>query len=191
MLSTTDAIVLSLQPYSDKAHILHAYTRAYGRVNYKVYGLGRKHAIGLYTPLSLIRVTASYPVSGMPTIKETTTNSSSLLADTAFSQQTVRLFISEVLYHVLRHPMPDEPMFEYLTQAILELSRTEKPQNFHVQFLIGLAAMLGFGMEQEPSLPTSRSERQQTLRNLCKYFEEHVETWEEPKSLNVLMEVFD
>ena len=191
MLSTTDAIVLSLQPYSDKAHILHAYTRAYGRVNYKVYGLGRKHAIGLYTPLSLIRVTASYPVSGMPTIKETTTNSSSLLADPAFSQQTVRLFISEVLYHVLRHPMPDEPMFEYLTQAILELSRTEKPQNFHVQFLIGLAAMLGFGMEQEPSLPTSRSERQQTLRNLCKYFEEHVETWEEPKSLNVLMEVFD
>ena len=191
MLSTTDAIVLSLQPYSDKAHILHAYTRAYGRVNYKVYGLGRKHAIGLYTPLSLIRVTASYPVSGMPTIKETTTNSSSLLADTAFSQQTVRLFISEVLYHVLRHPMPDEPMFEYLTQAILELSRTEKPQNFHVQFLIGLAAMLGFGMEQEPSLPTSRSERQQTLRDLCKYFEEHVETWEEPKSLDVLMEVFD
>lgn len=191
MLSTTDAIVLSLQPYSDKAHILHAYTRAYGRVNYKVYGLGRKHAIGLYTPLSLIRVTASYPVSGMPTIKETTTNGSSLLADTAFSRQTVRLFISEVLYHVLRHPMPDEPMFEYLTQAILELSRTEKPQNFHVQFLIGLAAMLGFGMEQEPSLPTSRSERQQTLRDLCKYFEEHVETWEDPKSLDVLMEVFD
>lgn len=191
MLSTTDAIVLSLQPYSDRAQILHAYTRAYGRVNYKVYGLGRKHAIGLYTPLSLIRITASYPVSGMPTIKETTTNGTFSIADAPFAKQTVRLFISEVLYHVLRHPMPDEPMFAYLAQAVEELNTTDEPQNFHVQFLIGLATMLGFGMAQEPVLPRSRSERQQTLRDLCKYFEEHVETWEEPKSLDVLMEVFD
>lgn len=191
MLSTTDAIVLSLQPYSDRAQILHAYTRAYGRVNYKVYGLGRKHAIGLYTPLSLIRITASYPVSGMPTIKETTTNGTFSIADAPFAKQTVRLFISEVLYHVLRHPMPDEPMFAYLAQAVEELNTTDEPQNFHVQFLIGLATMLGFGMAQEPVLPRSRSERQQTLRKLCTYFEEHVETWEEPKSLDVLMEVFD
>lgn len=190
MLSTTDAIVLSLQPYSDRAHMLHAYTRAYGRVNYKVYGLGRKHAIGLYTPLSLIRITASYPVSGMPTIKETTTNTPSI-GNSPFATQTVRLFISEVLYHVLRHPMPDEPMFDFLAQAVEELNATDEPQNFHIRFLIGLAAMLGFGMEQEPPIPATRNERQQTLRNLCAYFEKHVETWEEPKSLYVLMEVFD
>lgn len=45
MLTTTEAIVLSLQPYSDKAHILHAFTRAGGRVNYVVYGLGRKKKV--------------------------------------------------------------------------------------------------------------------------------------------------
>lgn len=191
MLSTTDAIVLSLQPYSDKAHILHAYTRAYGRVNYKVYGLGRKHAIGLYSPLSVIRITASYPVSGMPAIKETTTNASFSAAGSPFAKQTVRLFISEVLYHVLRHPMPDEPMFEFIAQAIEELNHTGEPQNFHVQFLIGLATMLGFGMEHTPPLPATRAERQKALRDLCDYFEEHVETWQEPKSLDILMEVFD
>ena len=39
-MSTINAIVLSLQPHSDKAHILHAYTREHGRVNYMVYGVG-------------------------------------------------------------------------------------------------------------------------------------------------------
>lgn len=201
MLSTTDAIVLALQPYSDKAHILHAYTRAYGRVNYKVYGLGRKHAIGMYAPLSLIQITASYPASGLPTLRETVIQRSGLTAPRSYSEavlqrsglykQTISLFISEVLYHVLRHPMPDEPMFEFLAQAIQELNATDEPQNFHIQFLIGLATMLGFGIEQEPPLPATRTERQKTLRTLCAYYEEHVETWQEPKSLDILMEVFD
>ena len=203
MLSTTDAIVLALQPYSDKAHILHAYTRAYGRVNYKVYGLGRKHAIGMYAPLSLIQITASYPASGIPTLREAVQQTKAVLQSEGRScseavlqhrglyRQTISLFIAEVLYHVLRHPMPDEPMFEFLAQAIQELNATDEPQNFHIQFLIGLATMLGFGIEQDPPLPTTRTERQKTLRTLCAYYEEHVETWQEPKSLDILMEVFD
>ena len=194
MLSTTDAIVLSLQPQSDKAHILHAYTRAGGRVNYKVYGLGRKHPIGMYMPLSLIRITADYPANGLPTIRETT----SLSAKRSWSdleaglyKQTVSLFISEVLYHVLRHPMTDEPMYDFIEQAVQALDQTDQPQNFHLQFLIAFAAKLGFAMEQEPDLPRTRKERQEVLQQLCTYFKEHVETWENPRSLDVLMEVFD
>jgi hypothetical protein len=70
MSVTTDAIVLSLQPHSDKAHVLHAYTRAGGRVNYMVYGLGRKHPIGMYMPFSLIQITASNDPLKPPTVKE-------------------------------------------------------------------------------------------------------------------------
>ena len=206
MLTTTDAIVLSLQPHSDKAHVLHAYTRASGRVNYMVYGLGRKHAIGLYTPLSLIRITAECPHNGLPTLREAVCQRSGLSAiavcqsegrsnsDSGLYKQTIRLFVAEVLYHVLRHPMVDEPMFEFLAQAVQELETIESPQNFHVQFLIDFAAKLGFAIT-EPSdlllMPQSRIERQQALRKLCAYFEEHVETWQTPKSLDVLTEVFD
>ena len=201
MLSTTDAIVLSLQPQSDKAHILHAYTRAGGRVNYKVYGLGRKHPIGMYMPLSLIRITADYPANGLPTIRETVLQRSGLTAKRSYSEtvlqrsglykQTVSLFIAEVLYHVLRHPMTDEPMYDFIEQAVQALDQTDQPQNFHLQFLIAFAAKLGFAMEQEPDLPRTRKERQEVLQQLCTYFEEHVETWENPRSLDVLMEVFD
>lgn len=194
MLSTTDAIVLSLQPHSDKAHVLHAYTRAGGRINYMVYGLGRKNPIGLYTPLSLIRITASCPPNGVPAVKEACFSPCISQPSTFISdpyKRTIALFISEVLHNVLRHPMPDDPMFDFLIQAIEELDCTEQPQNFHVLFMMGFAEKLGFAMERTPSLPHSREERQMTLRTLCAYFAEHVETWQNPKSLDILMEVFD
>ena len=186
MLHTTDAVVLSLQPHSDKAHVLHAYTRASGRVNYMVYGLGKKHAIGMYSPLSVIQITAD---DKSLRTAQLTYVPVSLNADPY--KRSIALFLSEVLYHVLRHPMEDEPMYAYIAQAVEELDQTDEPQNFHLRFLIGLAAKLGFAMSEEPAVPHTRAERQKQLRSLCAYFAEHVETWQEPKSLEILMEVFD
>lgn len=190
MLNTTDAIVLSLQPHSDKAHILHAYTRASGRVNYMVYGLGRKNTAGKYSPLSIVQLTAderSIRTAQLSFVPMTTV--------TDPYKRTIALFISEVLYHVLRHPTPDEPMFDFIAQAIQALDEAEEPQNFHIDFLIGLAAKLGFAIPEDDALmavvPHTRTERQKKLRDLCAYFEEHVETWQDPKSLNILTEVFD
>ena len=192
MLSTTDAIVLCLQPQSDKAHVLHTYTRAGGRVNYKVYGLGRKNTAGKYTPLSILQLTTderSVRTAHLLFVPQT------LVTDPY--KRTIALFISEILHNVLRHPMVDEPMFDFLVQSIKELdslpltSEEFSLANFHLQFLIDFAAKLGFAMESEPSLPHTREERQKQLRSLCSYFEEHVETWQTPHSLDVLMEVFD
>ena len=205
MSVTTDAIVLSLQPHSDKAHVLHAYTRAGGRVNYMVYGLGRKHPIGMYMPFSLVQITASNDPLKPPTVKEVCQRSglsqtwkrSNSASD--LYKQSVRLFIAEVLYHVLRHPMPDEPMFDFLEHAVEMLGESDEPQNFHLAFLAGFAAQLGFGIpeDDEPAhrallkTPLTRAERQAQLRAMCAYFQEHVETWQTPRSLDILMEVFD
>ena len=186
MLSTTDAIVLSLQPHSDKAHVLHAYTRTGGRVNYMVYGIGKKNTSGKYSPLSIVQLTTdekSIRTAQLTFVPTTTV--------TDPYKRTIALFISEVLYHVLRHPMTDEPMFDFIAQAVQELDECEEPQNFHLHFLVGLAAKLGFAMEKEPAVPLTRKQRQEQLRALCSYFEEHVETWEAPRSLDILMEVFD
>ena len=195
MLATTDAIVLSLQPYSDKAHVLHAYTRAGGRVNYMVYGLGRKNTAGKYSPLSILQLTTD---DKSVRTAQLTYVPTSLTTDPY--KRTIALFLSEVLHHVLRHPMTDEPMYDFIAKSIEELDRTDEPQNFHLHFLIDFAAMLGFAIPltsnplTTPPLtlnPLTRSERQQALRELCRYFNEHVDTWQTPKSLDVLMEVFD
>ena len=186
MLHTTDAIVLSLQPHSDKAHVLHAYTRDGGRVNYRVYGIGRKNAAGVYNPLSLIQITADDY-----SIRSAQLNYVSTTTTTNPHKQAIALFLGEVLYHTLRHPMPDEPMFEFIAEAVKALDTTSEPQNFHLQFLIGFAEKLGFAMQDTLPLPRTRTERQEQLRRLCAYFDEHVETWSEPRSLDILMEVFD
>ena len=194
MYSTLDAIILSLQPHSDKAHILHAYTRTGGRVHYNVYGLGRKNAAGTYAPLSIVQLTTderSVRTAQLAYIPRT--------LNTDPYKRTIVIFISEVLYHVLRHPMTDEPMYDFIAQSIQELDRTDTPQNFHLAFLAGFAEKLGFAIPEDSSLPyssishqpTTRTQRQIALRALCEYFAEHVETWQKPKSLDILMEVFD
>jgi recombinational DNA repair protein (RecF pathway) len=151
-----------------------------------VYGIGRKNTSGRYNPLSILQLTTderSIRTAQLTFVPRT--------IDTDPYKRTIALFISEVLYHVLRHPMSDEPMFDFIAQSIQELDETDEPQNFHLAFLIGLAAKLGFAMSEELPLPQTRTERQKQLRALCAYFEEHVETWKTPRSLDVLMEVFD
>jgi recombinational DNA repair protein (RecF pathway) len=151
-----------------------------------VYGIGRKNTSGRYNPLSILQLTTderSIRTAQLTFVPRT--------IDTDPYKRTIALFISEVLYHVLRHPMSDEPMFDFIAQSIQALDETDEPQNFHLSFLVGLAAKLGFAMSEELPLPQTRRERQKQLRALCAYFEEHVETWKTPRSLDVLMEVFD
>ena len=199
MLHTTDAIVLALQPQSDKAHLLHAYTRTGGRVNYKVYGLGRHHSAGTYAPFSLIQITGDGPSTDggrLPSIR-----TSQLLYVPASTpadphKQAISLFLSEVLFRTLRMPMMDEAMFDFIARSIPLLDATNQPQNFHLAFLVELAAKLGFAIDEQahPELliePTTRAARQELLRHLCDYFAEHIDTWQQPKSLDVLMEIFD
>lgn len=196
MLSTTDAIVLALQPLSDRAHLLHAYTRTCGRVNYKVYGLGRKHAMGLYNPLSILQITADQLPNRIPSVRsaQLVHVSNSTMVDAR--KQAIVLFISEVLYITLRHPMEDKALFDFIAESVKWLDSAEEPQNFHLQFLVGLAAQLGFAIDDTSNpdlliLPRTRAERQTQLQHLCAYFAEHVDSWQTPKSLEILMEVFD
>lgn len=193
---TIKAVVLSLQPHSDRAHILHAYTREYGRVNYMVYGLGRKKNTGYYAPLNLIEITVNTSPRTLASIKTVQLTYPSNSIHTCPHKQAITLFLSEILFHTLRHPMPDEALFDYIQQSIHLLDRESEIQDFHLQFLIDYAALLGFAIDEHthPQLlkkPTSRLERQTQLRLLCSYLAQHIDRWIEPRSLDVLMEVFD
>lgn len=188
--------MLALQPHTDKAHILHAYTRTGGRINYMVYGLGRKHSAGIYTPLAVVQITADQPHHRPASVRSSQLLYVPATITTNPYKQTIALFLSEVLYHTLRHPMEDAEMFDYLRGAIELLDEESEPQNFHLQFLIGMAQRLGFAIDEDahPELvrvPASRAERQKQLRQLCSYLSEHIDSWQSPRSLDVLTEIFD
>lgn len=111
-------------------------------------------------------------------------------------RQCVALFLAEVLYRILRHPMPDDDMFRLVEYFAVELDRTERPQDLHIHCLIALAECLGFAIDEQThpeliALPATREQRQQQLVALCDYLREHVEDMPDIASLPVLMEVFD
>ena len=198
MQQTTPAILLGTQRCGEHSLILHAYTQVNGRTNYLVYGIGGKHSKHPpFAPMSLMELTADIrPTKDLPTLKESHLLYVPQQLDTDIRRQTVAMFIAEVLFRTLRYPMQDNGMFEMLTQVMYEIDTADDIANVHIRFLVRFASQLGLTINKEeyPDLlntPTSRTNRQALLSALCNYYHTHLEDWQEPKSLEVLREVFD
>ena len=191
-----NAIVLSTTQYSDTGNIVHLYTAEHGRMQYVTYGNKLK---GILRPLSIIEFTAT--LRNNAPAQMGTVSSAALLytpqrLSTNVQRQCVAMFIAEVLVSTLRHPMSDQPLFDWLCEIIQHLDQDDNITNLHIQFLLEYATFLGIGIDdtEHPEwfiAPTSRTQRQELLRSLCAYFEQHIEDFRPPKSLDVLMEVFD
>ena len=190
------AVVLSVTKYSDTGIIAHLYTADHGRMQYVVYGNKYKPIL---RPLSLIEYTFSKK-NNAPSQMCAMSSASLLYTPQRIpmdvQRQCVAMFLAEVLLHTLRHPMSDQPLFDWLCQLIERLDKEDDICNLHLEFLLEYATYLGIGIDdtEHPDWfisPASRNERQQRLRQLITYYEEHIEDFRPPKSLDVLMEVFD
>lgn len=190
------AIVLNIARYSDTGSIVHLYTAEHGRMQYAVYGNKLK---GVLRPLSIIEYTSTRRNNAPTQIG--TLSSASLLYPLQrltidVQRQCVAMFVAEVLASTLRHPMSDQPLYDWLCEVIQHLDQDAEISNLHLRFLLDYATYLGIGIDdtEHPEwfiAPYNRSERQQRLRELIAYYEEHIEDFRAPKSLEVLMEVFD
>ena len=190
------AIVLSLTKYSDTGSIAHLYTAEQGRMQYAVYGNKYK---GILRPLSIVEFTSTKRQNA-PQQNGSLSSVSLVYAPkqlaTDVQRQCVAMFIAEILSTTLRHPMSDQPLFDWLCNVIKHLDTDADISNLHIHFLIEYANYLGIGIDdtEHPEwyeATTSRQERQQRLCALCLYYSEHIEDFRPPKSLDVLMEVFD
>ena len=195
---TTTAVILQLQPCSDRASILHAYTRAGGRGAYIIYGIGsRKKGGGVYAPLSLVELTVREGRNGsLPTVEHANIIYTPLHTTADIRRQTVAIFLSELFAHTLYQPLQDEPLFDYIMSVVAELDTCDDPENVHLRTMQGLAERLGFAISQEQYpwlcvVPATRMQRQEQLRQLCAYYADHVDGWQEMKSLDILTEIFD
>ncbi len=206
--SKTDAIVLHLAPHSEKASLLHLYTRQHGRTLLLVYGRHSRKNKGvqaLLEPLSILHVEAVMHDNG--TIGQLRECSlayvpTRLLFDN--NRRCVALFIAEMLSRTLSHPQQDEMLYDFLVETIRELDTCDDPQNAHIRFLIHYAAILGFAIDfTDPenqalavlqpllSQPLSRFPRKAALHALLDYYSRHVPDFTMPNSLPVLEAVFN
>ena len=190
------AIVLNIARYSDTGSIVHLYTAENGRMQYAVYGNKLK---GVLRPLSIIEYTSTRR-NNAPRQMGTLSGASLLYSPQRLTievqRQCVAMFIAEILANTLRHPMSDQPLYNGLCEVIQHLDQDTEINNLHLRFMLDYATHLGIGIDdtEHPDwflAPNSRSDRQQRLRELTAYYEEHIEDFRTPKSLEVLMEVFD
>ena len=201
MRVTTEAIVLGLHKRTDKLSVLQVYTKQEGMLQLQVYGArGKKKSQAAYMPLAVVEVTYDLPPTrpvGVISSIETVYLPEQVYTDVR--RQAIAFFVAEIITITLTHPLHDEQMYNYLYSFIHEINSTISPENAHLLFLVRMAELLGIGtppIAENPEgdttlLPLNRTQRQEYLHTLCDWFHMHIETFRIPKSLDVLIEVFD
>ena len=206
MKQTTEAIVLGLKKHSDKMSLLQVYTKAEGRLALQLYGAHGKHKIkAAYQPLSVVELT--YTVNPSKPFATVDTIDPLFLPEQVYTdirRQSIALFVTEMLLLTLTHPQQDEPIYEFLDDFVHELNDNPAPENLHISFMMQFAELLGIGSPAEAlsinlspftihhsPLSLSRKTRQDILRQLCNYYLDNVDSFRLPKSLDILIEVFN
>ena len=160
MLCKTRGIVLHSIPYNDKYSIIYMYTEAFGRASYLVArSRGKKSTISkaLFMPLSVIEMEVEHlNKRDLHRIRET--KLCYPLTEVACNpvKNVLALFMSEVLFRVVKETEPDARLFEFLCETVQLLELTDKGvANFHLVFLLRLLYYMGIYPNGDSFLPGS------------------------------------
>lgn len=215
MKNSTELIVLNYTKFGENSIVVHTLSRAYGRRSFLI-RVGKKASMSLFQPLSLLeadivenpRATLWNAVS--PGIRHPLGGLRSNL-----SKNAMAVFMSEVLYRVVRDGERDDALFDWCDRQILTLDALESDfSNFHLLFLLGLAGALGFSPTAEELMPFARNHPQEIRRlveaetgealllpltgpvrcgiceDILRYLEFHTDARIEVRSLDILRELF-
>jgi DNA repair protein RecO (recombination protein O) len=154
MLHKTKGIVLNYIKYSESSIITKIYTEELGLQTYIVNSVRSKtskNKIALFQPLTLLDLVVYYKTSSqIHRISEVRLNSPFRSINIDNKKSSIALFLTELLSKTLKEEGPNSSLFEFLYNSILSFDHCEKNfENFHLHFLLGLSAFLGF----EPSGP--------------------------------------
>ncbi|MFA0962002.1 DNA repair protein RecO [Roseivirga sp. BDSF3-8] len=155
MLSKTRGIVLNFIRYKDTSIIVKIYTEAFGLRTYIVNGVrsnrSKASKIAFYQPLTLLDLVV-YNQEQREIHRLSETKCSKTLQSIPFEpvKGCMALFITEMLSKVLREEESNKELFSFIYHSVEMLDMLESQyQNFHIQFLLKLAAFLGFGLTSE------------------------------------------
>lgn len=152
MIHKSKAVVLHQIKYSETSVIVTLYTNNFGRQSYLINGIRSsksKQKNGILQPLFLLEIDAYHkPGREIQRLKEfrLTYVFNSIPFDV--SKSTISMFISEILYKVIRSEEQDQQLFDFIFQSVQYFDTLEKgASNFHLWFLINLLGYLGFKLQ--------------------------------------------
>ena len=216
MTHNTELIVLHTTKFGENSLVVHTLSREYGRRSFLVKGAGKKSMMSLFLPLSMLEADV------IETNKSTLFTARNLISRhpllgirSNMFKNSMTMFMSEVLYRVVKDGASEQGLFEWCEKNILMLDAIQTDfSNFHIRFLLELAVALGFSPESQDlmpfvgdhypvvekfmSLPFAESMliplngpvRNEIAEEILRYIEFHTESAVNVNSLKVLRELF-
>lgn len=158
MLSRSEVIVLGYTRYGENSIIVRTYSRNYGLMSFIGGGSDNKKGplrSSMIQPLSQLEVVFyKKSKSDIRRIREAGIARSykSILFDPV--KNCISLFLAEILSHVLHEEEPNEEMYVFISESLLELDEAENTiADFHLIFLYRLTFYLGFKPEEKKEDP--------------------------------------
>lgn len=149
MLERTRGVVLHQLKYGDDSLVVDIFTQEHGALSFMVrVPKQRKSPLRtvLLRPLNILELDFDYrSTQGLQRVKDMrlALPYASLPYDPV--KETLALYLSEFLYHALKHEGRNEALFDYLCAGLEWLDGADSGvANFHLVFLIRLTRFLGF-----------------------------------------------
>ena len=213
---TTELIILHSTKVGENSIVAHTLSKEYGRRSFLIKGAGKRGTMTLMLPLTVLEaeivetskstlytaknLSAKYPLSGIRN---------------SISKNSMTLFMSEVLYRIIKEGANELGLFEWCEKNILLLDAMKSDfSNFHIRFLLELTVVLGFSPESKDLMPFVREHypivekfmkesfadamliplngaiRNEIAEEILRYIEFHSESAVNIASLKVLRELF-
>ena len=151
MIIKTRGIVLKFTKYRETSIITNIFTEEVGLSSFivnNVRSAKSKFKPGYFEPLSLVEITCYHQqerdINRITEIKSLAPLHS--LRQNIYKSSIV-VFLAEVLNKVIIETDKNEPLFNFLNNALLEFDAVNQNNNFHLQFLLKLSTYLGFSVE--------------------------------------------
>lgn len=215
MTTNTELIVLHTTKFGENSLVVHTLSRDYGRRSFFVRGAGKKQ-MSLFLPLNILEA----DIQGSS--KTTLYTARNLSAKCPLAgirgnmfKNSMTMFMSEVLFRVLKEGVNEPGLYEWCVKTILLLDAIQTDfSNFHIRFLLELAVELGFSPQTshlEPFVrenfpiverfmtgsfaesmlvPLNGAVRNDLSEQILRYIEFHTESALNVNSLKVLHELF-
>ena len=216
MIQTTELIVLHTTKFGENSLVAHTLSKEYGRRSFLIKGVGKKSMMTIFQPLNVLEAEI------LETGKSTLYTARNLVAKhpllgirNNMFKNSMTMFMSEVLYRVIKDGAYEQGLFEWCEKDILLLDSIQSDfSNFHIRFLLELTVALGFSPEardltpfvgdhfpivekfmtlsfaESMLIPLSGTIRNEIAEEILRYIEFHSESAVNVNSLKVLRELF-
>ena len=216
MTSNTELIVLHTTKFGENSLVVHTLSKDYGRRSFLVKGAGKKSMMSLFLPLNVLEADIlETNKSTLFTARNLTAKHPLLGIRNNMFKNSMTMFMSEVLYRVVKDGAYEQGLFEWCEKDILLLDAIQTDfSNFHIRFLLELTVSLGFSPESQDLMPfvgehypvvekfmtlpfadsmlipLNGAARNEIAEEILRYIEYHTESSVNVNSLKVLRELF-